>query len=363
MRSSWDEEATHFSFKSSPAGGHKQWKTTWELDEKFGWRTRSLTHYHVDFNNFILMHSGASLVIDEGFNRTSRAEIHNLITVDGTGCVGEKIWEKSDLSDPELFDLNCKGIHNVWRYVPKGAVARVEAFSSDDGFVHVVGEASKMYYLEMQLTRNARYVINSECGYFIIVDELESELPHSYTLRIHSEQFARKSGPDQYQIVNGKGVLDIHTLYPENSPKTIDETIVEEIMTPQRPNDKRRISLKTLKVENAEKSKDLMFMNVLAPHDFFGGKSLSIERVGGADARVYSSPASRTASYSSSLPATACAMRISNWKANGSPLSRMHLGRRPSASSTFDPPPRVAARVQGSAAVLAQERWIRSGMT
>lgn len=283
MRSSWDNEATHLSFKSSPAGGHKQWKTTWELDEKFGWRTRSLTHYHVDFNNFILIHNGASLAIDEGFNRTSRAEIHNLITVDGTGCVGEKIWEDGDLSDPVLFDLNCKGIHNVWRDVPKEAVANVESFTSDDDYVHVVGEASKMYYPEMQLTRNARHIINSQLGYFIVIDELKSELAHTYTWRMHSEQFAVNTGEDCYQVVDGKGVLDIHTIHPQNTVKSIDETIVEEIMTPQRPDDKRRISLKTLKVENSEKSNDLVFITVLAPHDFFGGESLSIERIDGDD--------------------------------------------------------------------------------
>jgi len=50
MRSGWDKDATHFSFKSSPPGGHKQWRISWELNKKNNWRTRSLTHYHVDFN-------------------------------------------------------------------------------------------------------------------------------------------------------------------------------------------------------------------------------------------------------------------------------------------------------------------------
>ena len=279
MRSGWDTEATHFSFKSSAAGGNKQWKTTWELDEKYGWRTRSLTHYHVDFNNFILMHNGASLVIDEGFHRTSRAEVHNLITVDGTGCVGEKIWEEGDLSDPVLFDLNCKGIHNVWRDVPKEATAEVESFETGNGHTHVVGESSKMYYPEMKLNRNARHIVNSENGYFIVLDELESDLEHTYTWRIHSEKFAKKADENKYEIINGKGAMDIHPIFPENKFVNIDEMIVEEIMTPQRPDDKRRISLKTLKIENANKEKDLCFLNVIAPKNSFGGKAISVEKI------------------------------------------------------------------------------------
>ncbi|MFA3790482.1 DUF4962 domain-containing protein [Aliiglaciecola sp. SL4] len=267
MRSSWDTDATHLSFKSSPAGGHKQWEMSWQLDKQNDWKTRSLTHYHVDFNQFVLVHNGASLVIDEGYNRTSKAEIHNLITVDGTGCVGEKIWDEGDLSDPVLFDLNCKGIHNVWRDVPEDAIAQVEAFSNKDGYAYVVGESSRMYYPEMQLTRNARHIINSECGYFILLDELASELEHTYTWRIHSEKYANKVADDQFEIVNGEGALNVFTVFPEARDTKIDETLVEEIMTPQRPDDIRRISLKTLLIENPQKSKNTTFLNVFQPKD------------------------------------------------------------------------------------------------
>jgi hypothetical protein len=284
MRSGWDKDATHLSFKTSPPGGHKQWKYSWEIDEKNGWNTRSLTHYHVDFNHFTLIHKRSSLAIDEGYNRTSRAEIHNLITVDGTGCVGEKIWETGSLSDPELFDLNCKGIFNVWRDVPKTATAEIEAFSEKDGYVYAIGETSKMYYPEMELTRNARHIINSENGYFIMLDELESNLEHTYTWRIHSEKYADKLGENKFEILNGEGALNIFTLFPESRNTKIDETLVEEIMTPQRPNDIRRISLKTLKIENSLKSKNTYFLNVFQPKDaldLYGKNDISVKRIKG----------------------------------------------------------------------------------
>lgn len=284
MRSSWDTDATHLSFKSSPAGGHKQWEMSWELDKKNDWKTRSLTHYHVDFNNFILIHNGASLVIDEGYNRTSKAEIHNLVTVDGTGCVGEKIWDEGDLSDPVLFDLNCKGIHNVWKDVPESAIAEIEAYSEENGYTYAVGESSRMYYPEMQLTRNARHVINSECGYFILLDELESQLEHTYKWHIHSEKFANKVSSEQFEIVNGNGALNIFAVFPEAANAMVNETIVEEIMTPQRPDDIRRISLKTLSIENSEKNKNTYFLNVFQPKDTIGETKtvdVSIKRLKG----------------------------------------------------------------------------------
>ncbi len=265
MRSGWDKDATHLSFKTSPPGGHKQWKISWEINKKNNWRTRSLTHYHVDFNHFTLIHRGALLAMDEGYNRTSRAEIHNLITVDGKGCIGEKIWEEGDLSDPERFDLNCKGIHNVWRDVPETASACIEAFTAKDEYIYAVGEASKMYDPKLQLKRIARHIINSQLGYFIILDELKSDLEHTYTWRMHSEKQAKKLSENHFEIQDGRGALNVFAMFPVDTVDEVTETLIEEIMTPQRPNDIRRISLQTLKIENSNQSKNLHFLHVLQP--------------------------------------------------------------------------------------------------
>ncbi|NNC99789.1 MAG: hypothetical protein HKN85_06375, partial [Gammaproteobacteria bacterium] len=161
--------------------------------------------------------------------------------------------------------------HNVWKDVPETATAEIEAFCDEGGYTYAVGESSRMYYPEMQLTRNARHVINSECGYFILLDELESNLPHTYTWRIHSEKFASEEHEGQFTIVNGNGALNIFTVYPQARNTKIDETVVEEIMTPQRPDDIRRISLKTLKIENSVKSKHCCFLNILQPKNALRG--------------------------------------------------------------------------------------------
>lgn len=207
IRSSWERDAIHFSIKSSAPGGNMQWEKSWELDTSKGWRTRSLTHYHVDFNSFILMAYDSLLAIDEGFHRTSRAKVHNMITVDDTGCVGEKIWNQGTLEDPELFDLNCKGIYNVWRDVKREAVAEVEDFVSQASYTYYVANSNKLYYPEMNLTRNARHVFYSELGYFIMLDELKSDDPHTYTWRLHSEQFAEKM-----EASSVKDILDVRAI-------------------------------------------------------------------------------------------------------------------------------------------------------
>ena len=284
MRSSWQRDAIHFSIKSSAPGGHAQWNKSWQLDKANDWRTRSLTHYHVDFNSFILMANDSPLAIDEGFHRTSRAKVHNMITVDDTGCVGEKIWDQGTLEDPELFDLNCKGIYNVWRDVPEEAVANVEAYVSENGYTYYSAESSKLYYPEVELTRNARTVVYSEMGYFIMLDELKSQLEHTYTWRMHGEQYAEHlEASNSYKLKNGQGALNIYPIGPLNMTCRTEETLVREIMTPQRPNDIRELKLKTLCIENSHKSQNIHFLNVLQPESSFVDDLLDIRPINGDD--------------------------------------------------------------------------------
>lgn len=279
IRSGWDRDAIHFSFKSSAPGGNRQWKESWELNKANGWRTRSLTHYHVDFNHFILKAFDSSLAIDEGFNRTNRARNHSLITVDGQGCIGEKIWEEGSLKDPENFDLNAKGIFNVWRDVPEEAVASVEHYASEHGYTYVAGESARIYDPKLKVTRNTRNVLYSENGYFIIFDELKSEVPHEYMWHLQAEQFAEEIREQDFEIVNGKGVLNVYAHASVPVETLVEETVLHEIMTPQRPNDIRKISLKTLKMRNKQKCKEMTYVNVLVPRSVFEEEPVRVRRI------------------------------------------------------------------------------------
>lgn len=279
IRSGWDRDSIHFSFKASAPGGNIQWKESWKLNRANNWRTRSLTHYHVDFNHFILKAFDSSLAIDEGFHRTSRAEVHSLVTVDGLGCLGEEVWKEGSLTDPELFDLNSKGIFNVWRDVPEDAVASIEHYSSENGYTYVVGESSRLYDRKTKLTRNARNVLYSEMGYFIIFDELESEEPHTYTWHMQSEQFAREIRKNDFEIANGKGILNIYSSATTPIAFSTKENVIHEVMTPQRPTDVREIVLRTLLLNNEQKVGNMVYINVLAPRSAFSQEFIEVKRI------------------------------------------------------------------------------------
>jgi len=79
--------------------------------------------------------------------------------------------------------------------------------------------------------------------------------------------FAKQVSEDKFEIQNGAGALTVFAAFPEARETKISETLIEEIMTPQRPNDKRRIKLKTFMIENAAREKNTYFLNVFQPKD------------------------------------------------------------------------------------------------
>ena len=72
-RTSWADDATLLSFKSSPGGGRTAWETSRRLDAERGWDTLSAGHHHPDAGSFVLASRGAWLLVDEGYSNRKRA--------------------------------------------------------------------------------------------------------------------------------------------------------------------------------------------------------------------------------------------------------------------------------------------------
>ena len=122
-------------------------------------------------------------------------------------------------------------------------------------------------------------MLYSEKGYFIIFDELESAVPHTYTWHMQSEQFAREIRENDFEIANGKGVLNIYSTATTPITFSTKETVLHEIMTPQRPTDIREIVLRTLLLSNEQKVGNMVYINVLAPRNAFGQEFIKVKRI------------------------------------------------------------------------------------
>lgn len=60
---------------------------------------------------------------------------------------------------------------------------------------------------------------------------------------------------------------------------SVEETVLHEIMTPQRPNDIRKVVLKTLKLQNKQETENMVYLNVLVPRSVFEEEQVQIKRI------------------------------------------------------------------------------------
>ncbi|GAB5493170.1 MAG: hypothetical protein Phog2KO_33850 [Phototrophicaceae bacterium] len=244
IRSSWEEDATHFSFKCSAPGGKTQWDEAWKLIEQTGYKHLSLSHQHPDNNSFILVANDTYFAIDDGYNRHVKAEHHNVVLVDGVGYQDE-------------------GKNDIWSDYTPDMTGVVEKYVNEEGLVYVVGETAKTYQKSLKMTRVARHVLYAHRPYFIIFDELRSELDHEYTWLLHSDVFpCRDDNVFFYQ--NGPATMWIHSVFPDAVTATMEDKVVRAVMTSQEPDNFCQTKLKTLALKTRTKAKSAYFLNVIA---------------------------------------------------------------------------------------------------
>lgn len=260
VRSSWDKNAVHFSFKSGYPGGKKQWKQSWDLFRKKRWKTRGLSHQHPDNNSFILHAYNAYLAIDEGYNRTVKACEHNIVTVDGKGYPNE-------------------GQNNIWKETPEDVTADIEQFINEKGITYFVGEAHKMYEPSLKLTRFARNVFYTQKGYFLILDELASELDHTYTWTMHADSYPNDMNNRVFEYENGPAKMRLYSIMPNECNFKLKETNVRAIMTTQEPDKFREAKMKTITIENKSKAKDTWFLNILSTRSTFDKEKFTMKQI------------------------------------------------------------------------------------
>jgi hypothetical protein len=260
IRSSWKRDAIHFSFKSGYPGGKKQWKKSFDLFRKKGWKTRGLSHQHPDNNSFIINAYDAYLAIDEGYNRTVKACEHNVITVDGLGYPNE-------------------GQNNIWKETKEDNVAEIEEFVNEKGIVYFVGEAHKMYEPSLQLTRFARNVFYTGKEYFVMIDELESNLDHTYTWTMHADTKPNVNDNRVFEYENGPAKMNLYSIMPEKINWNLKNTNVRAIMTTQEPDKFRETNMKTINIENETKAKDMCFINVFSIRNAFDEEKIKVKQI------------------------------------------------------------------------------------
>jgi len=167
-RTSWDDDATLVSFKSSPGGGHTAWDTSRRIDAERGWDTLSAGHHHPDAGSFVLASRGAWLLVDEGYSNAKRAGHHNLVLVDGHGFAGE-------------------GRYHVYADAPPDRTADMVDVLAGGGFLHGRARTGRMYPAELGVESLERTLVVMPSGRTVVVDRGRSAEPREWTVLLHAD--------------------------------------------------------------------------------------------------------------------------------------------------------------------------------
>lgn len=245
QRSSWKRDASHFSFKCSQPGGKKQWDLLWKLKNEKNYNCFGLSHQHPDNNSFIYNCGGEFFAIDDGYNRTVKASDHNVVLVDGVGFEDE-------------------GQNNIWKNYTPEMKGDIVATQFEEGFSYIAGESAPVYQKDLKMNRCRRHVFNTGKPYFVMIDELDSDLAHTYTWQMYSDIF-----PDlvedlyRYEI-NGKQ-MDLFCVSSSELVCETKENTVRAVMTTQEPDKYTENHMKGICFSPKGKVKTHFFISALVP--------------------------------------------------------------------------------------------------
>lgn len=260
LRDSWDKEGFHYSFKCGMPGGKKQFREAFKMQKEEGIHILGLSHQHADNTSFVLMSNDTYHAVDEGYNRTIKASEQNVVTIDGKGYRGE-------------------GRNNIWHGLKEEHTAEITGFTQEEGITYFVGSAANMYLDELEMTKVDRHVIYTGSNHVYMIDELESNLEHTYTYNLHTEVKADEVEENKFLFENGPGQMSLHLNGGEEIEHSTGYTYVKAIMTSQEPDIFRAVNMDTLYVNNAKKAKNAEFLTLMKTDDYFNVEAFDVQNI------------------------------------------------------------------------------------
>lgn len=264
LRDSWDKDAFHYSFKCGMPGGKKQFVESFKIEKEEGVKVRGLSHQHPDNTSFVIMSNDTYHAVDEGYNRTVKACEHNVVTVDGKGYRNE-------------------GQNNVWHGLEESHTAEITGFTQEEGLTYFVGSTPNMFVDELELTQCDRHVLYTGSNHVYMIDELGSNLEHTYTYHLHTEVPAVETSENRFEFANGPGQMTVHMNAGSEMEHHTGHTYVKAIMTSQEPDIFREVNMDTLFVSNTKKSKTAEFLTVMKTDDYFEAESFDVTNINEAE--------------------------------------------------------------------------------
>lgn len=182
-RSSWNDDATAFSFKAGPPEGHSANEKAKLFPD---WRLSS-GHAHPDAGSFIIWSGGKYLTGDSGYAGVPMTIHHNALLVDGKGQAKEGNG------------------HDAFAEVPYDRLnkIRISKVDMNDKMVSIIADLTAAYEPEVGVKRFTRRFDFLAPGVFTILDDVETTGKKTVTAYLHADNRIDELSNGQFLFESG----------------------------------------------------------------------------------------------------------------------------------------------------------------
>lgn len=206
-RSSWNDDATAFSFKAGPPEGH----ATLEKLEKYpDWRLSS-GHAHPDAGSFIIWSNGKYLTGDSGYAGVPLTEHHNTLLIGGRGQANA-----GDGHDA-FADVSYERLNKI----------RISDVKMNADKVSIVANITDAYQPEVGVEELIRRFDFTAPNDFVITDSVETDAPQTITSFLHADNKIIEKTKSTFEFEpNGEASLFAEIIQPEEFDAKIEKNIL-----------------------------------------------------------------------------------------------------------------------------------------
>jgi hypothetical protein len=186
LRGGWGDQAAVMAIKCGPNSGYHAAR---HYRHNIGGG-----HMHPDAGHVVLHACGSWLLVDDGYTRKSTA-YQNTVLVNGIGQTGE--------GGDWFEDLEMR------RGKPEGRIIQARPGTRMDW---VIADAAAAYKPEARLRRFVRHLLYLKPDVWVLVDELESEIPSRFEVRFHVPCAFKAAGEGFWTMSAEPGALALWAL-------------------------------------------------------------------------------------------------------------------------------------------------------
>lgn len=205
-RSSWNDDATAFSFKCGPSEGHAALSKMSLFPE---WR-KSSGHAHPDAGSFIIWANGKYLTGDSGYEGLAMTQSHNTLVFDGKG-------------------QNHEGEgHDVFYGIPYERINKIKIVdvTINEQHVSILADVSSAYEPEVGVKKFTRKFEFTAPGSFTVTDNIETNTPKIITSFLHADNTINQIQANTFEFEPTRTSILVKIIEPQLFNVKVDANIL-----------------------------------------------------------------------------------------------------------------------------------------